>query len=406
MKRKAMICTAALLLICLLAGCASQKSGKPSEQSQNDTTAATGTEAPTTETLTEAPTEDTTAAPTETPTETPTEAPTEPAPELHLEGVWRSEQEDKPDNGEIVRELKLSSEGSEFLVRAGDPHSEFSYFLHGTWTLDGDILHLDGYVTDEFGEREPGFDPVSSSYVVQLEGSRLILTSLGDETAMLEDPATRIVFEAYTDTRELDMLRSAGIGDIVMFGAYEQDADEKNGKEPIEWIVLDKDGDRMLLLSRFCLDCRMYHNNRNDEVITWETCSMREWLNTEFFQTAFSGVEQTIVETVELENPANHETGIDGGNPTTDKVFLLSLDEAERYFAEPSERATTCTAYAEAHGARLSDDLHNAWWFLRTPGYQSDDVVYVSSGGYIDADGQPIAYEDNMTIRPAVWITP
>ena len=75
-------------------------------------------------------------------------------------------------------------------------------------------------------------------------------------------------------------LSRAKIGSHVVFGKYEQDDDASNGKEPIEWIVLAKEKDRALLISKYGLAAQQYNTEWTDE--TWETCSLRKWLNETF----------------------------------------------------------------------------------------------------------------------------
>ena len=87
-------------------------------------------------------------------------------------------------------------------------------------------------------------------------------------------------------------LSSANIGDYVTFGTYEQDNNESNGAEEIEWQVLDKKDGKVLLLSKYALDCKQY--NAEWEYVTWETCTLRSWLNEEFYKTAFTSKEAAI----------------------------------------------------------------------------------------------------------------
>ena len=76
------------------------------------------------------------------------------------------------------------------------------------------------------------------------------------------------------------------VGETITFGRYEQDSDPENGPEPIEWLVLASQGDRVLAVSLYALDCRQYHESFTE--VTWETCTLRGWLNDEFLNTAFS----------------------------------------------------------------------------------------------------------------------
>ena len=77
----------------------------------------------------------------------------------------------------------------------------------------------------------------------------------------------------------------ADVGSIVTFGHYEQDGNLDNGQEKIEWIVLDVQKERCLLLSRYCLDTKSYHSKGKN--ITWKDCTLRKWLNHDFLNTAF-----------------------------------------------------------------------------------------------------------------------
>ena len=78
-----------------------------------------------------------------------------------------------------------------------------------------------------------------------------------------------------------------------MFGSYEQNNIRSDGAEPIEWIVLDVKSDRILLLSQYALDSERYHYRK--ESVSWDTCSVRDWLNTTFYEEAFTCSEQRII---------------------------------------------------------------------------------------------------------------
>ena len=85
-----------------------------------------------------------------------------------------------------------------------------------------------------------------------------------------------------------DALRDSNVGDYVVFGAYEQDREVLNGKEDIEWLVLEKEEGRILVLSKYALDAQQYHTSKED--VTWETSTLRQWLNEDFLNLAFSGL--------------------------------------------------------------------------------------------------------------------
>ena len=116
----------------------------------------------------------------------------------------------------------------------------------------------------------------------------------------------------------------------VILGEYEQDNDKSNGPEPIEWMILDENENGILLISRYALECEPYDHSSEDT--TWETCSLREWMNNDFYNKAFSNDEKKLINTTHLVNEDNRKYGTDGGNDTEDKVFALSTLEAMELF--------------------------------------------------------------------------
>ena len=113
--------------------------------------------------------------------------------------------------------------------------------------------------------------------------------------------------------------------DTVIFGSYPQSDVSGNTKEPIEWIVLDRQGNKTLLLSKYILDCKCYNDVEKD--ITWENCTLRYWLNNTFYNTVFSSSEKSYIDNTFVINNDNASYNTSGGNNTYDNVFLLSIDE-------------------------------------------------------------------------------
>ena len=83
------------------------------------------------------------------------------------------------------------------------------------------------------------------------------------------------------------------LGTTVMLGAYEQDDDQSNDKEPIEWLVIDKTDTSYLLVSSALLDWQAYHTNQAGS--TWKSSSLRVWLNDTFYTTAFNNAERNHI---------------------------------------------------------------------------------------------------------------
>ena len=196
-------------------------------------------------------------------------------------------------------------------------------------------------------------------------------------------------------------LVNGGIGDTVVFGKYEQNAYMPDGKEDIEWIILDVDGSRKLLISKYGLDCVMY----NDEwvEVTWATSSIRNWLNTTFLNTAFSADEQKYIVKTHLHTNDNISAHTKGGADTEDKVFFLSVEEANTYFSSDYERQLMGTAYAVARKAYIHEATAGCWWWLRTPGENQKQACMVMSSGLIRSESD-YAYRDKPAVRPAVWV--
>jgi len=201
------------------------------------------------------------------------------------------------------------------------------------------------------------------------------------------------IYEKY----KTEKLKVADIGDYIYFGTYEQDNVVSNGKEDVMWRVLAKDENRILVTSKYVLDNQPY----NDEYtyVTWENCSLREWLNNYFLNAAFTDEEKNMIHTTTLKNPDNPEYGTNGGNDTSDKVFILSIDEAKRYFSSDKDRKCVPTDYAIEQGS--STVLF--WCWLRSPGDSQKDAAGVDDDGSIFDSGNGVD-RGISAVRPALWI--
>ncbi len=193
----------------------------------------------------------------------------------------------------------------------------------------------------------------------------------------------------------------AKVGDIVEFGSYPQSKETDAEKTAIEWKVLAKENGKIFLISKYGLDCKPYNVEMED--VTWETSSIRRWLNGEFMQAAFTRDKQKWIVKITVENPDNSECGTKGGKNTKDKIFLLSIEEAEAYFASDETRVCTPTAYAVANGAYKNKVNGNCLWWLRSPGEYQTDVAGVGSDGGVYAYDCGVVTEYNA-VRPALWV--
>ena len=192
--------------------------------------------------------------------------------------------------------------------------------------------------------------------------------------------------------------------ETITFGEYQEEA--------IEWLILKKDGKRALVISKYALDCQPYNvldDNFSDHT-TWEKCSLRTWLNSYFYYFAFNEEEQSRIQSVTVTADKNPDSDTDPGNDTTDNIFLLSIKEANEFFASDEERKCEPTAFTKGKGA-ITDGGCCIWW-LRSPGraydpyydeFDCDRPASVDTDGKIDSDGSYFLYND-LAIRPAMWI--
>jgi hypothetical protein len=224
---------------------------------------------------------------------------------------------------------------------------------------------------------------------------------------------TEIVAPAPESTPVLTPVMSAQIGEIITFGPY-------------EWQVLAVEDGKALLITKDIIDLRAY--NEESEAVTWETCTLRTWLNSEFYNRFSIEEREHITETLVM-NEDNPEEGTPGGDDTRDKIFLLSLAEAERYFsgdearlAQPnlsqaeledvarriSESPNWSYSYdealAELENAIEETESNGAWWWLRSPGFLSDFALGIHLDGSLNSSDTV----DNVYngVRPALWLNP
>ena len=182
-------------------------------------------------------------------------------------------------------------------------------------------------------------------------------------------------------------------GSYISFGSYPQN--NGNSKEPIEWLVLEVNGNEAFLVSRYGLDCKEYYHQRTD--ITWEDCDLRKWLNNDFLKEAFSEEER---ERIKLSEVDNRERGTRGGNNTQDRVFCLSLAEARQYFKNDSERQCRPTAHTRNQGAWVDNGNGCCSCWLRSPGDNQRNASLVNTGGALLPDGCLV--DISYGVRPAL----
>lgn len=195
-------------------------------------------------------------------------------------------------------------------------------------------------------------------------------------------------------------------GDIIKFGNY-------------DWQVLDIQNDRALIITERIIEQRPYHDAYID--ITWADCSLRKYLNAEFYD-AFSDVDKSRIISVINKNPNNQWYGTTGGTDTKDNIFLLSIEEvACKYFGDssailysPKKNKRYWFERKDENNHKRLAKLQNSdswWWWLRSPGRVSIKAVYIwGTDGTIGIQGNNIL-KGNISdgkctggVRPALWL--
>ena len=198
---------------------------------------------------------------------------------------------------------------------------------------------------------------------------------------------------AYADSY---LLEDVEVGDCLIIGNYEQDCYDDDGKEGIEWVVVDVQGNHALLCTAYVIDCKPYNDEKGET--SWGASSIREWLNGEFYQDAFTDVEkecilETVVKNDISQQPSENKWEPVGSVDTKDKIFLLSYAEVTEYFAYAD---TEGTEYAKAQGAKGSATD----WYTRSCGKSAKEATCMSK----DLKPSSSAVNKKQGIMPAMWI--
>ena len=194
--------------------------------------------------------------------------------------------------------------------------------------------------------------------------------------------------------KDYDAFKNISVGSCINFGNYYF---TPTIKSPITWVVLEKRGSQALLLAKDGIDCKPYHDS--NAVITWQQSSIRKWLNSEFISQAFDSDALSRIFSANVLADKNPSYSTNVGEATVDKVFLLSTQEARKYFSSNNARVCNATPYATANGAMSGP----AFWYLRTAGNYGANVSYVDRDGAISDAGYYVN-ANNRVVRPAIWI--
>ena len=177
----------------------------------------------------------------------------------------------------------------------------------------------------------------------------------------------------------------------VTFGTYEQDC-KASTKDSIVWYVVETDGDKCLLVSKEILDYLPFNDTTIATGTSWGNSTLRKWLNGTFYDSAFTQAEKKLIYKTSVQD---YKADKKLGDITTDRVFILSYDEAWTYFPN-GHRSADLTEYAE----RRKEIHSSTWWLINS--YSSDLYKYVVNT-WGQHENSPRVNE-SQGVRPAIWV--
>lgn len=185
------------------------------------------------------------------------------------------------------------------------------------------------------------------------------------------------------------------IGSVHKIGFYPERSNS------LEWVVIDRTNDSALVICKNIIDCKKFNESYGET--SWDKCTLRSWLNNEFIKNSFAQFEKDKIHTTHLPSTKNPTYKTQRGESTYDRIFLLSIDEVNKYFSSSEKTKCIVTPLAKKNGA-YCDTFNYGYWWLRTTGEYSNEASYIFYIGGVSTKG----YDATGTIfgvRPAMWIS-
>ena len=275
------------------------------------------------------------------------------------------------------------------------------------------------------------------SEIETLTAIRAILVQLWDK--LKESDNIRMDYGLLTDSSVLSVVETLSLSKNLLKETTEMENKKKLEIKTISfgkylWRILDEKDDKILIITENTIGERSYHNHCVE--ITWEQSDMRQYLNGSFFK-EFTPEEQSQILETQVSDRDNPWTGTKCGNPTADKVFLLSYDEVVKYFGDSGDLQSRQGWHwvdidvpglnggiPEKGGTDFVNDQYNnarrvfkpdgsaAWWWLRSPGGQGQwttgSIGFIGElflcGDDVWMESREHGPDENAGVRPAMWI--
>ena len=293
--------------------------------------------------------------------------------------------EDSNKNGLINRNIGLYTNGDSgyyWLRTPGDLGSttDFEDWDEEDWEDYEPCDYQAGYAAFVFDDGE-----------IEWNGSGVAYEKLGVRPVMWIKLTDKIISK-----NKLSVKDNKSIANLyVVFGTQEYD----NSSDLLEWQILDYDekNNKALLLSRYLVGSERYMDTGNtmkDEDVTWADSTIRQYLNDNFYNSVFSKAEKSLIKKVKIKNPDNKKMKTKGGKNTSDRIFLLSISEVEKYFSENPGKGSISRV------GRFRNGDAGEWW-LSSPGISQASASYVTGDGKILGNYHTANFAN---VRPAIWI--
>lgn len=206
------------------------------------------------------------------------------------------------------------------------------------------------------------------------------------------------------------IIESIQVGDTITFGNFYKQNDLEF--EPLEWIILDKNNNELLLITRYAISDTYFDSNPKINVnpnlkeyfSDWKKSTLRAWANDSFYNSAFAPDEKSkiLLSKLILSSNHTHDSGIN--DETDDRIFILSNAEYNAYLKNKSYAKCRPTPYT-LEKSNCADSYGYCRYWLRTPGKELQSACFIDYDGSINHDGTDIHnQDDHIGVRLAMWI--
>ena len=332
----------------------------------------------------------------------------------------------------VLRKLRVPVRHIRAILSNAEAAEIMNMFMQNIRELDGEIASL-STIRDILVQI---FNKLGQAVGSAGQGHEKILS---DATAQPGNSGIPVNFDLLLDSSVLSIVETLSLSkNLVKETSTVEEVAKKEAKTvtfgEYLWRVLEEKDGYALIITEHTIEERSYHSDCMD--ITWEHCDMRQYLNGPLFE-SFTPEEQARIQVTKLSDRNNPWTGTKCGNPTVDKIFLLSYDEVLKYFGDSGDVENRVgwhwididvpgfnSGVPEKGGTDFINDQYNsarrvtkpdgsaAWWWLRSPGGQGQwttgsigfigelflcgDDVWMHSREYGD--------DQNAGVRPAMWV--